>query len=351
VDNFVGDYYDSLPNTHGLEIVIGSSRHDENVEKGKILDQRPAAGSEVVPGSKVTVIISLGPEPKPDEMANLIGRDVQEAKEFLINQGMNPLTTAEFSDTVEAGRVIRTDPVAGTPLNAGQKVEIYYSKGPLIVTEEMPNVVGMDYDKAYNLLTDLGFTTVTYKREESNKPKDEVIAQSVKKGEPTDLTEKVVLTISKGPQTVTAKMPDVTGMDYDDAHDKLTDLGFTNVIYEKADSEKPKNQVISQSVKKYTETDVTTKIVLTISRGPKETQAPTEGKKEEVTKKVTIDLPADRAEDYVLSIHQSGKTVVEGRQVSAGTVSIDVTLTGAGTQHFDIYINDSYYKTVKVEFS
>ncbi len=351
VDNFVGDYYDSLPNTHGLEIVIGSSRHDENVEKGKILDQRPAAGSEVVPGSKVTVIISLGPEPQPDTMANLVGRDLQEAKDFLTKQGMNPLTTAEFSDTVEEGKVIRTDPVAGTPLKAGQKVEIYYSKGPLIETEEMPNVVGMDYDKAYNLLSDLGFTNITYKREESNKPKDEVIAQSVKKDVPTDLTEKIVLTISKGPQTVTQKMPDVTGMDYDAAHDKLTDLGFTNVTYEREDSNEPKNEVIAQSVKKNTEIDVTTKIVLTISRGPKETQAPTEAAKEEVTKKVTIDLPSDRTEDYVVSIHYAGKTVMEGKHVIAGTESIEVTLTGAGTQHYDVYINDSYYKTVKVEFS
>ena len=354
VDNFVGDYYSELTNTRGLEIVIGSSRHDPNVEKGKILDQRPAAGSEVVPGSKVTVIVSLGPEPQPDEMANLVGRELQEAKEFLVNQGMNPLTNAEFSDTVEEGRVIRTDPVAGTPLQEGQKVEIYYSKGPLIKTEEMPYVVGMDYDKAYNLLSDLGFTTVTYKREESNKPKDEVIGQSVKKGEPTDLTEKIVLTISKGPQTVTAQMPNVVGMDYEKAHDKLTDLGFTNVTYERAESKEPKNEVIEQPYKKGTDLDVTTKIVLTISKGPKETQPkeePTEAPDREVTKQVTIEMPDDRTGNFVVSIHQNGKTVVEGRQVVAGTVSIQVTLTGSGTQHFDVYIDDTYYKTVKVEFT
>ena len=354
VDNFVGDYYTELTNTRGLEIVVGSSRHDPNVEKGKILDQRPAAGSEVVPGSKVTVIVSLGPEPQPDEMANLVGRDLQEAKDFLVTQGMNPLTTPEFSDTVEEGKVIRTDPVAGTPLQKGQKVEIYFSKGPLIKMEEMPYVVGMDYDKAYNLLSDLGFTTVTYKREESNQPKDEVIAQSVKKGEPTDLTVKIVLTISKGPQTVTAQMPNVVGMDYDAAHDKLTDLGFTNVTYERVESNEPKNEVVAQPYKKGTDLDVTTKIVLSISKGPKETEPtekPTEAPKREVTKNVTIELPSDRTEDYVVSVHYAGRTVVEDRQVTAGTTSIQVTLTGAGTQHYDIYINNTYYKTVKVEFS
>ena len=351
VDNFVGEYYDSLPNTRGLEIVMGSSRHDQNVEKGKILDQRPAAGSKVVPGSKVTVIVSLGPEPQPDTMVNLVGRDLQEARDFLINQGMNPLTSSEFSDTVEEGKVIRTDPVAGSPLEEGQKVEIYYSKGPLIETREMPSVVGMDYDKAYNLLIDLGFETVSYKRQESDQPKDEVIAQPIKKGEETDITIKIVLTISKGPQTVKREMPNVVGMDYDKAHDKLTDLGFTNVTYETKESNEPKNEVIAQPVKKGTEVDVTTRIVLTISRGPKETEAPTEAPVEDVTKKVTIELPADRTEDYVVSIHYAGKTVVDDQTVEAGTASIQVTLTGSGTQHYDVYINDSYYKTVKVEFN
>ena len=47
----------------------------------------------------------------------------------------------------------------------------------------------------------------------------------------------------------------------------------------------------------------------------------------------------------------SGKPVMEDRTVSADTKSIDVTLTGAGTKHFDLYINNTYYKTIKVEFS
>jgi len=351
VDNFVGDYYDNLSNTRGLEIVVGSYRHDEDVEKGRIIEQRPAAGAEVVPGSKVTVIVSLGPEPEPDKMENLIGYDWQEAKEFLLNLGFVPLTDAEFSDTVEVGKVIRTDPVPGSDLTEGQTIRIYYSKGPMIQTEEMPNVVGMDYDKAYNLLIDLGFDKVTYERKESTEPKDQVIGQSVKEGEETDLTVKIVLTISTGPQTVTQEMPNVVGMTYDEAYDCLTDLGFTKISYERGDSDEPKDEVIEQPYKKGTVLDVTTKIVLTISKGPKATEPPATEAPREVTKKVTIELPADRTADYRVSIHYAGKVVTEDIPVSGGTTSVEVTLTGAGTQHFDVYIDDNYYKTVKVEFS
>ena len=346
VDNFVGEYYDELTNTRGLEIVVGSSRYDDTVEKGRILDQRPAAGSEVVPGSKVTVILSLGPEPQPDKMENLIGYEYTVAESFLRDLGFTPLPTEEFSETVSVGKVIRTDPAAGADLTAGQTIKIYYSKGPLIETEEMPYVVGQDYDTAYNLLYNLGFENITYERAESSEPKDQVIAQSIPKGTETDLTEKIVLTISKGPQTVMTEMPNVVGMDYDEAYDYLKDLGFSNVTYERGESDEAKNEVIGQSVKKGTKVDVTTRIVLTISKGPKATEPPAE-----VTKTVTIELPTDRTEDYVVSLHYNGKAVIEDKTITAGTESFQVTLTGSGTQHYDLYINDTYYKTVKVEFS
>ena len=348
VDSFIGEMYqDEMPNTRGLEIVVGSSRYDANMESGRILDQRPAAGSSVVPGSKVTVIISLGPEPAPITMENLVGYEHTVAEDFLRDMGMTPLPSEEFSDTVSVGKVIRTDPAAGAPLTEGQTVRVYYSKGPLIRTEEMPNVVGQSYDTAYNLLINRGFTNVTYERKESKEPKDEVIAQSVAKGEMTDVTSKIILTISKGPQTVTQEMPNVVGMTYDEAHDKLTDMGFTNVTYEREESNEARDEVIAQSVKKKTKVDVTTKIVLTISKGPRETEPPVK----EVIKTVDIDMPTDRTEEYTVSIYFGGRVVVDSKLVTPGTLSIQVTLTGAGTQHCDVYINGTYYKTVKVEFS
>ena len=71
----------------------------------------------------------------------------------------------------------------------------------------------------------------------------------------------------------------------------------------------------------------------------------------EVTKTVTVELPADRTEDYNLGLFLNGRAVLENTVISAGTQSIGVTLTGSGTVYYDLYINDAYYKTVKVVFS
>ena len=65
----------------------------------------------------------------------------------------------------------------------------------------------------------------------------------------------------------------------------------------------------------------------------------------------TFQLPADRTEDYTLSLKQNGKEVLEPTTITAGTTQIEVELTGTGTQYYDLWINGEYYKTEKVEFT
>jgi beta-lactam-binding protein with PASTA domain len=241
--------------------------------------------------------------------------------------------------------------VAGTPLTDGQKVEVYYSAGPMIVKEKVPNLVGLNFATAMKRLDDLDFSNIRVEREESDEAKDTVIAQSVKANAEIDITEEIVLTISKGPGVKKAVVPQVVGSSFKDALSILNGYGFTNIEEEYVDSDKPYNEVVYQSIAQGTEIDVTTKIILRLSKGPKETEPPEEQEKPEVTKNVTIELPTDRTESYVVSLHLSGKPVISDRTVEPDTKSIDVSLTGSGTQHFDLYINGTYYKTIKVEFS
>ena len=294
VPQLVGEYYDSIKDTQGLSIAIGDYKHSDTVAKDKIISQTPAYGAKVVQGTKVTVVVSLGPEPEVKVLDNLALMPQEEAKAYLDRLGMTPMMKYEFNDTVAKGSVIRTDPVFGTELKDGQTVWLICSSGPMIEKAEMPKLVGMSYAAAKAELELMGFTgDISYVRKESNEPRDEVIEQPYKKGEMVDVTENIVLTISKGPKE-------------------------TEPPAEKP-TEKPEE--------------------------PKEEQKP------QTTKTVTIDLPADREEDYTLGLYLNGKAALENTQITAGTPSIDVTLTGAGVVYYDLYINDTYYKTVKVEFS
>ena len=148
VPNLAGEYYNNVRDIQGLNITIGDYQHSETVAKDKIISQTPAYGAKVVQGTKVTVVLSLGPEPEVKVLDNLAMMDQENAKAYLERLGMNPLLKYEFNEVVSKGGVIRTDPVAGTELKDGQTVWLICSSGPLIEKAEMPKLVGKSFKEA-----------------------------------------------------------------------------------------------------------------------------------------------------------------------------------------------------------
>ena len=53
----------------------------------------------------------------------------------------------------------------------------------------------------------------------------------------------------------------------------------------------------------------------------------------------------------MLGFYQNGMQVIEDTIVGTGMTSIDVVLTGSGVQTYDLYINNQFYKSVKVDFN
>ena len=333
VPELEGEVYKDLAYYEEFTIVMGQPEYNDEVEKGRIIRQEPIPGSRVEKGAKITVILSLGREAEPMYMEELRGSAIEDALRFLEGQGMNPLPFEEFSDEYAEGQVIRTDPVAGTPLTEGQKVEVYYSAGPMIVKAKMPDVMGLNYATAMKRLDDLGFENVEIKREQSEEPKDTVIKQSVTRYTEIDTTEKIVLTISLGPGVRKDMVPHVVGLPFKEAVKTLNEYGFTNIAEEYVESDKPENEVLYQSVTQGTEIDVNTKIILRVSLGPKETQPPRD---DTITRRVKIRVPESQKSCY-LEIWRNGNRVREGIFVPAGQTEIEVELSGSGTQVFQLY--------------
>ena len=353
-----GQNYEKLRDYEGLAIEVLEYRYSDTVEEGYIISQTPEANEEVAEGTVIKIIVSLGVEPEVKTMANLVGWDLSSAETYLISQGLQMNPFEEYSETVEEGKVIRTDPAEGAALEEGAIIKVYYSLGAEPKMVVFPNVVGLNYTTAYNQLLSLGFKNITYKYEESEEDQDTVIEQPYSRGTEVDVTEEIELIISKGPEIKTVAFPNLVGLNYTAAYNQLISLEFKNVTYEYKESDEEKDRVIEQPYSRGTKVDVTEQIVLTISKGPgpttepttEATTVPTTAPVEEVTKTVTIDLPTDRTENYMLGLFQSGKPVIEEMEVQAGTANLALALTGSGVQYFDIYINDTYYKTVKVDF-
>ena len=188
-----------LCDTLDINIRLMPQQYHDTYEEGQIISQQPAGGEKVQRGTDLWITVSMGPEPETKTMDDFAGASAEDASALLTNQGFHPLTKNEASDTVEKGLVIRTDPAAGADVKEGQTVYLYVSSGPAVVTATMPEVVGKDLELVKELMTQLGFQNVRYDPMESQKPKNEVIYQSVAKDTELDVTAEVIIQYSEGP--------------------------------------------------------------------------------------------------------------------------------------------------------
>ena len=354
--NLVGAYYDDVKDLERFELVLQERAYDEDFEKDQIINQKPEyTGQQVVEGTKIYVTVSSGPEPQEKVMEDLVDLDEAQARSFLDNQKMDlqVLVKRESSDTVDPGRVTRTDPAEGAPLEKGQTVYLWISEGAEKKMAKMPYVVDQDLDTALKVLEQNGFNNVDYNEVESEKEAGTVISQSVTKNKEVDVTTEIILEVSKGPKT--AKVPKVEGMDLATAISVLKSYGVDNVEYDEVESEEERDTVVSQSVAPNREANVSVRIYLEYSSGPKETTAettvPPETEDPMVTMVHTINLPTDKTEDYVLSLRQNGVKVVDDLLVTAGTASVKVELTGSGKQTYELFIDDVKHSDVVLDFT
>jgi serine/threonine-protein kinase len=100
---------------------------NDQVPKGQIVDQKPAADSQARPGSSVDVVLSSGP--KQISVPDVVGLGVEDAKQKIWNAGFGYAVETVQSNQV-GGTVVSTDPPAGTLLDPSKNVTIRQSSGP-----------------------------------------------------------------------------------------------------------------------------------------------------------------------------------------------------------------------------
>ena len=345
VPDLLGKVYAELPEYPGL-IFMKEELYDETVEAGKVISQNPVAGEEIVEGSRVVVNVSLGPVPQVITMGNLKERTLEWAESFLNGQELDLeiVVEEEFHDTISEGCVIRTYPEMGAELAQGQLVTLWVSKGKEIKSSSMPNVVNEEKSMAINIL-DLQDLELEYAFEEvydSEIKAGNVVKTEPGRGEKLQTGQKVTLYISKGAEKEV--MPSVVGMDIGNAVTVLKSAGFKTPDIQYVESDEPKDTVVSQSLEKGMEYEITVEIVLEISEGPKEP--------EEITKDVVIDLrgSAQEAECQVNVLRND--ELVYSEMVSAGTESVTISdQTGIGSVKYTVIINEQDGWDVVEEFT
>ena len=331
VDNLVGRVYANLnKDSYEYTIKIDQEVYDDKYEAGLIIFQTPAAGDPVVKNGTVWVTVSLGPKVEPVYMPDVSGKTKEEAKNELSAlpiQITYKEPVMEHHDTVEAGKVIRTEPAVGTELSTKQEITLYISLGVEIKTSEMPSVVGQQWEIAEKILDSQNLDLVY---EVIPTHSDDVAKDIVISTEPAEKAElktgqTVKVYVSDGPKLFT--MPNVMNLSYGDAFIVLQGLGHNVEKLERQEAHHDTaqiGQVIEQSVEEKQEISVNATIILTVSKGPAQ------------TKTVTRVFPL--TEDYTTVVIENTATGEKiTKTAEPGAVEIPVELTGTGTQTYSYY--------------
>lgn len=208
LDNFVGFSYDELisSNKYDYEFILEQKKTDE-VEPGIVVDQSPEAGSKVISGSQVKLVVSASMD--DINVPNIYNLNDEKAKKALANEGLtNYKFTTISSETVEEGLVVYTEPKAGTVVSSDTQIVVFVSSGPTtkeVVNIEVPDVTGLKQEGARAFLEKMGFKNVNFVTQDDLRPKGVVISQSPAAGSSATADDKIKVVISSGETTTTTK--------------------------------------------------------------------------------------------------------------------------------------------------
>ncbi len=216
----------------GLDVEWGDKAYSETVPAGRVVDTDPDAGSRVLSGGTVTVVVSLGKERY--DVPDLKGMTVDEAQDALADTKLAYGTTVErWSDTVPEGVVISSTPKVGTTLRPEAVVDLTVSQGPKPV--KLRDWVGKDADDAKAWATDHGLTAKVESEEHSDTVDEgDVISQDPPGGSTLHRGDEFSIVVSQGPELI--EVPSVRGEGVDAATERLEDLGFHVVTDDAAGS-------------------------------------------------------------------------------------------------------------------
>jgi beta-lactam-binding protein with PASTA domain/tRNA A-37 threonylcarbamoyl transferase component Bud32 len=171
------------------------------IKAGVVMEQNPPAEEQAETGSKVDLVVSSGAA-KVD-VPSLVGLTLKAAQKELTDAGLKVgEVTPEEQPDAKPDEVLRTDPVAGTAVAVGSKVNLVVASKDIPV----PNVVGQPEEEALRTLEEAGFRPRTTEKF-SERPKGEVVEQTPKGGTKAERNSVVTLVISSGPSPTPTQEP------------------------------------------------------------------------------------------------------------------------------------------------
>ena len=221
----------------------------------------------------------------------IVGKTSEEAQRAVEDAGLTwAAPTRDFSDTVPDGSVISCEPSPGDSARLNQEVTAVVSRG--VEQKKVPDVVGKTQEDATKAITDAGLTLGAITQEYSSSvASGQVVSSDPAAGTSVAHSSAVAIVVSRGRQTAT--VPDVTGMNVDQARTTLEAAGLKLGTQTQAFSDSVALGTVVSSNPAAGANGVYNgdSVAVTVSKGPENVTVPdVNGKSEEDAKKALEDL-------------------------------------------------------------
>ena len=288
----------------------------------------------------ITLALTVIPRffmPKDVKVPDVSGMKYETAVNVLVEEGFNVAEPdVVYTDDVEAGQVIKTNPAAGRVVKENTKITIYQSGGK--EKHKMRSLIGQDFDNLKSELEEQYKIVVPYYIE-SEKPKGQIVEQIPEADEMVIESEQdVKVWVSKGPAQI--RPANFSGWTENSVTSYLHEKKLIPDIKREYSDTVEKGLVISQSPKPGVPLKEGDKVTIVVSDGPK----PKETKTVKVDNIVlpyeappTGEKTPQTIEIYKEDMNQKMDRPIETRTITeSATISLEFVIQEGSKGHYKI---------------
>jgi len=207
----------------GFKVGIENSAHPD-VPEGSVIRTQPPANTSTNPDTLVTIIVSVGPEAYP--IPYVVDLETERAIYVIEESGFTIGQKIEVNDdNVPIGFIISQNPMAGKKMGPGSTVDLVISSGPSLI--ELGDLSRKSVEDATQILETLGLEFETLEEYSEDIEEGLVSGTLPEAGEIITPDDVVTIIVSLG---IKIEVPEVEGLMYQDAIDKLEEAGLVATI-------------------------------------------------------------------------------------------------------------------------
>lgn len=273
---------------------------------------------------------------------DLVNMNENEAREKLgVSSLILEVTERVHNKDIPEGKIISQNPKPNEKNKITNPVKVVVSKGPRKVV--VPNLVGESYDKVKLILERESLVEGKFEQEYNEYPNGFVVRQSITAGISVDEGTTIDYVISIGPEKFV--MPTYIGAAIEDVKTDLIvkDLILGNITYD-SNNQYPADTVLEQSIKPGTEVSRKSVVDFVVNS---QKQEPTGS-----SSKLRFPLPQnlDNMKVTVYKVQNEISSRIYESMHQSSEKQLEIPVSGEGNVTFEVYINDSLYKSVAHSF-